>query len=37
VEKVNDEMVAGLVEGGAGVLEGKKLTDIKKAWVAKGI
>lgn len=37
VEKVNDEMVAGLVEGVAGVLEGKKLTDIKKAWVAKGM
>jgi AcrR family transcriptional regulator len=34
VEKVNDEMVASFIPCIAGVLEGKKLPDIKKAWVA---
>lgn len=34
VERVNEEMVSGVVEGVAGVLEGKKISDIKEAWVA---
>ncbi len=36
VEKVNEELVTSLVEGVAGVLEGKKISAIKKAWVAHG-
>jgi len=34
VEKVNEEMVASLIEDVATVLEGKKLPAIKKTWVA---
>ncbi len=34
VEKVNDEMVASFIQYMAGLLEGKKLPAIKKAWVA---
>jgi AcrR family transcriptional regulator len=34
VEKVNDEMVSSFIPYMAGILEGKKLPAIKKAWVA---
>jgi hypothetical protein len=34
VEKVNDEMVSSFIPYMAGVLEGKKIPAIKKAWVA---
>jgi AcrR family transcriptional regulator len=36
VEKVNEQLVTSLVEGIAGVLEGKKLDGIKKTWIAHG-
>ncbi len=36
VEKVNEELVTSLVEGVAGVLEGRELGEIKKSWVAHG-
>lgn len=34
VEKVNRELVSTFVEGLAGVLEGRKPADIKRAWIA---
>ncbi|OPY27068.1 MAG: HTH-type transcriptional regulator BetI [Methanomassiliicoccales archaeon PtaU1.Bin030] len=36
VEKVNEELVTSLVENVAGVMEGKDLAEIKKAWISHG-